>query len=125
VSAQPGAAEAAAIYAAISDGYRRQLDLLAFDEPDLDALGTLAAAIDADLARLPTHLPGLSRAEADRLTEAARAADTLRAQAATRLATVHAALIGDAAAVGRAASAARAYAPAPVAGDARFLDQKR
>ena len=117
----------AVAYARISDLYRRQLDLLASDEPDLDAIMALIVAVDDELARLPPsdRLPALDRGEAEQLAAAARAADALRAHAAARVAELRANLSLTAAHGERAASAVRAYDSAPDAATARFLDQKR
>lgn len=121
------APDLAAAYVRITDLYRRQLDLLALDEPDFEAVTALIAGVDNELAHLPPsdRLPVLDRDEADRLIAAAREADALRAQAATRLDDLRVALSREAAVGQRAASAVRAYGSAPAVDAARFLDQKR
>lgn len=120
------ATDLAGAYARVSDLYRRQIDLLAADEPDLDEVAALGAALDAELVRMPTsdRLPPLGREDAERLHEAVLAADALRASAAARLEALRAALVREAAQDERAAGAARAYQQATPA-TARFLDQTR
>ena len=121
------ALDLAAAYARITDLYRRQLDLLALAEPDFEAVTALIAGVDDELAHLPSsdRLPVLDRDQADQLIAAAREADALRAQAASRFAALRVALSREAALGERAASAVRAYGSAPAMDAARFLDQKR
>ena len=114
-------------YARISDLYRRQLDLLAPAEPDMDAVAGLIAQVDAELARLPPsdRLPALDRDEAERLVAAAREADALRGSAAARLDRLRDELVRTAAGDERAVTALRAYGAPGTTGTARFLDQRR
>ena len=114
-------------YARISDLYRRQLDLLTVDEPDLDAVAGLIAGVDAELARLPPsdRLPALERDEAERLAAAAREADTLRGHAATHLDRLRDRQVRSAAGDERAVGALRAYGAPGIPDTARFLDQRR
>ncbi|MFW5699197.1 MAG: hypothetical protein ACOCYN_05005, partial [Planctomycetota bacterium] len=73
-------------YSAVAERYRRQLELLAAQEPDLDALLELARDIDARLADLPSAAQLQPPADAaGRLLAAAQAAEAARARVCERL----------------------------------------